>query len=69
VLLGGPGPGYAGFTVVMYLFAIGFQQGNLGYASAIGWALVIVTAMVSIPAWGNRRLLSPEFPPRRLRNL
>ena len=51
VLLQGPGPGYAGFTVVMYLFSVGFQQGNLGYASAIGWALVMVTALAALPAW------------------
>jgi lactose/L-arabinose transport system permease protein len=51
----GPGPGYAGFTIVMYLFAVGFQQGNLGYASAIGWALVIVTALATVPRWATRR--------------
>jgi lactose/L-arabinose transport system permease protein len=51
VLLQGPGPAYAGFTVVMYLFTVGFQQGNLGYASAIGWALVIVTALATMPRW------------------
>jgi ABC-type sugar transport system permease subunit len=55
VLLQGPGPAYAGFTVVMYLFNVGFQQGNLGYASAIGWALVIVTALVTAPQWMKRR--------------
>jgi ABC-type sugar transport system permease subunit len=54
VLLQGLGPGYAGFTVVMYLFSVGFQQGNLGYASAIGWALVIVTALTAIPSWMTR---------------
>jgi len=48
VLLQGPGPAYAGFTVVMYLFSIGFQQGNLGYASAIGWALVLITAAPAV---------------------
>lgn len=55
VLLQGPGPGYAGFTIVMYLFTVGFQQGNLGYASAIGWALVFVTALATIPSWMKRR--------------
>jgi lactose/L-arabinose transport system permease protein len=45
VLLQGTGPAYAGFTVVMYLFFVGFQQGNLGYASAIGWALVLITML------------------------
>ena len=56
VLLQGPGPGYSGFTVVMYLFSIGFQQGNLGYASAIGWALVLITVLVTIPRWRLRRI-------------
>jgi ABC-type sugar transport system permease subunit len=56
VLMQGPGPNYAGFTVVMYLFTIGFQQGNLGYASAIGWALVLITVLTTIPRWRLRRL-------------
>jgi arabinosaccharide transport system permease protein len=58
VLLQGPGPGYAGFTIVMYLFTVGFQQGNLGYASAIGWALVFITALTTVPYWIKRRNLS-----------
>jgi ABC-type sugar transport system permease subunit len=57
VLLQGTGPGYAGFTIVMYLFSIGFQQGNLGYASAIGWALVIITAVLTLPFWIRRSAL------------
>jgi ABC-type sugar transport system permease subunit len=48
VLMQGPGPLYAGVTVVVYLFTIGFQQGNLGYASAIGWALVLITALPAL---------------------
>jgi ABC-type sugar transport system permease subunit len=60
VLLQGPGPVWAGFTVVMYLFNIGFQQGNLGYASAIGWALVVITALMTIPRWLRRRDLSTK---------
>jgi ABC-type sugar transport system permease subunit len=55
VLMQGPGPGYAGFTVVMYLFSIGFQQGNLGYASAIGWSLVFITVLATIPGWRLRK--------------
>jgi ABC-type sugar transport system permease subunit len=55
VLMQGPGPGYAGFTVVMYLFSKGFQEGNLGYASAIGWALVLITLLATIPRWRLRR--------------
>ncbi len=56
VLLQGTGPGYAGFTIVMYLFSIGFQQGNLGYASAIGWALVVITAVLTLPFWIRRKV-------------
>jgi ABC-type sugar transport system permease subunit len=61
VLLQGPGPGYAGFTVVMYLFTIGFQQGNLGYASAIGWALVFITLLATMPRWRIRRFLPAKM--------
>jgi len=42
VLLQGSGPKYAGLTIVFYLFGTGFQTGNLGYASTIGWALVFI---------------------------
>ena len=43
-LLLGPGGGKdgAGLTVVMYLFDKGFNVGNLGYASAIGWVLAMI---------------------------
>jgi ABC-type sugar transport system permease subunit len=58
VLLQGPGPAYAGFTVVMYLFFVGFQQGNLGYASAIGWVLVLITVLPAAMRWTLRRGLS-----------
>jgi ABC-type sugar transport system permease subunit len=27
---------------VMYLFVMGFNTGDLGYASAIGWMLVVI---------------------------
>ena len=49
VLLGqGPGPGNAGLTVVMYLYINGFQSGDLGYASAVGWALAFLILVVSL---------------------
>jgi ABC-type sugar transport system permease subunit len=51
VLMQGTGPGYAGVTVVTYLFAVAFQQGNLGYASAVGWALVLIVAGASAIQW------------------
>jgi len=36
------GPGNQGLTVVMYLYQSGFQDGDLGYASAIGWLLAVL---------------------------
>lgn len=48
VLLQGYGPGGRGLTIVMYLFAIGFGTGDLGYASAIGWALLAILLVISI---------------------
>jgi ABC-type sugar transport system permease subunit len=35
-------------TIVMYLFQTGFESGDLGYASAIGWALVVMILAVSL---------------------
>ncbi len=48
VLLDGPGPNNAGLTIVMYLYQTGFSSGDLGYASAIGWALVLIILTVSL---------------------
>jgi ABC-type sugar transport system permease subunit len=42
ILLNGPGPGNRGLTVVMYLYQYGFETGDLGYASAIGWTLALI---------------------------
>lgn len=36
------GPDNAGLTVVMYLYQTGFEVGDLGYASAIGWTLTLL---------------------------
>ena len=36
------GPDNRGLTVVMYLFQTGFDIGDLGYASAIGWILAVI---------------------------
>lgn len=35
------GPENRGLTIVMYLFQQGFEAGDLGYASAIGWVLAL----------------------------
>jgi len=48
VLFQGPGPDNRALTVVMYLFQQGFETGDLGYASAIGWMLVLMVLAVSI---------------------
>lgn len=49
LLLGnGPGPGNRGLTVVMYLYQTGFVTGDLGYASAIGWTLVVGVLAVAV---------------------
>lgn len=42
ILLNGPGPENRGLTVVMYLYQYGFETGDLGYASAIGWMLAFI---------------------------
>jgi len=44
----GAGPENRGLTVVMYLYKSGFNIGDLGYASAIGWALALILIMLSI---------------------
>lgn len=48
VMLNGPGPNKAGLTVVMYLYNMGFVTGDLGYASAIGWALALGVLVISL---------------------
>jgi len=35
-------------TIVMYLFQNGFESGDIGYASAIGWGLVVMILAVSL---------------------
>jgi ABC-type sugar transport system permease subunit len=41
------GPNKAGLTIVMYLYQRGFDIGNLGYASTIGWTLALIVMMIS----------------------
>ncbi len=36
------GPNNQGLTVVMYLYQRGFESGDLGYASAVGWVLAVI---------------------------
>lgn len=42
LLTGGGGPDNRGLTIVMYLYQNGFEIGDLGYASAIGWVLAVI---------------------------
>ena len=42
------GPNLAGLTIVSYLFSTGWQTGDLGVASAIGWMLVVLILAVSV---------------------
>ncbi len=48
ILLNGPGPENRGLTVVMYLYQYGFEVGDLGYASAIGWTLALVLMTMAL---------------------
>lgn len=47
-MMGGPGPNKAGLTIVMYLYQRGFDIGNLGYASTIGWTLALLVLVISL---------------------
>ncbi|TVR45871.1 MAG: sugar ABC transporter permease [Planctomycetota bacterium] len=42
------GPEAAGLTLVMYLYQNGFVSGDLGYASAIGWTLVVLVLAITL---------------------
>lgn len=41
-------PSDAAITPVIYLYKVGFRQFDFGYASAIAWLLVALTAVISI---------------------
>jgi ABC-type sugar transport system permease subunit len=48
ILLNGPGPENRGLTIVMYLYQYGFEVGDLGYASGIGWTLALILMGLTI---------------------
>ena len=48
MLKNGPGPDQAGLTVVMYLYQNGFEGGDLGYASVVGWTLALGVLLLSL---------------------
>ena len=48
MLNNGGGPDNAGLTIVSYLYINGFQIGDLGYASAVGWVLALGLLVISL---------------------
>ncbi len=42
------GPDNQGLTIVMYLYQTGFEIGDLGYASAIGWVLAVLLIFLAL---------------------
>ncbi len=50
------GPQNRGLTIVMYLYQSGFDSGDLGYASAIGWVLALMLIALAVgQIWVMRR--------------
>lgn len=50
------GPDNRGLTIVMYLYQVGFQAGDLGYASAVAWALAaLLIGCAGLMRWSQRR--------------
>jgi lactose/L-arabinose transport system permease protein len=67
-ILTGGGPSNATLTPVLYLYRVGFQQFDFGYASAIAWMLVVLTGIVAfIQFWlmRERREKRSKVPPAR----
>lgn len=53
---GSGGPDNRGLSVVMYLYQTGFQAGDLGYASAVAWALAALLILcAALMRWSQRR--------------
>ena len=44
----GRGPDNAGLTVVTYLYEVGFNAGDLGLGSAIGWLVALIIFVLSV---------------------
>lgn len=45
----GLGPRLRGLTIMQYLALSGFDKGDLGLASAVGWVLVLLISLVALP--------------------
>ncbi|HEY1179733.1 MAG TPA: sugar ABC transporter permease, partial [Phytomonospora sp.] len=57
-LLTGGGPGDATLTPIIYLYRVGFDQLDFGYASAIAWVVVLLIGALSLiqfKALGRRK--------------
>lgn len=48
VFFQGSGPKLAGMTIVMYLYENGFMTGDISFAAAVGWILVLMILGVSL---------------------
>jgi ABC-type sugar transport system permease subunit len=64
LLQGGSGVDNKGLTVVGYLYQTGFQSGDLGYASALGWVIAIVLGVCAV----GQRVLSARAEAARTRS-
>jgi len=51
ILLSGGNPNDAGLMAVMHLYAEGFQNSRLGYASAMGWLLFGIIFLFTLAQW------------------
>jgi ABC-type sugar transport system permease subunit len=45
------GPAGHGLTIVMYMYAMGIEPGDIGYAAAVGWVLAVVILVISLVQW------------------
>ena len=48
VFFQGSGPRLAGMTIVVYLFEHGFMAGDISFAAAVGWILVVLILGISV---------------------
>lgn len=55
VFFQGLGPRLRGLTVVQYLVLRGFDRGDLGLASAVGWVLVVLIGLFAAAQWPLHR--------------
>jgi cellobiose transport system permease protein len=44
----GRGPDNAGLTLITYLYDVGFNAGDLGLGSAVGWVVALIIFCISV---------------------